>query len=177
MVSASGPCSCEEAIALRAEVAELRQDLNDARDQLERYAEEVRQAAAAGYCANPAHTAPPASSVPHRDCLEAAAKMATACGERITDGKAGISADRDGGAYYVAAFLRAEAKNHGTAPPASGAQPSSLGLRWQCSGCRFVFAGPWQQECPSCGRLDYWTGSVDPAGVPWPGAALTRKDG
>lgn len=33
---------------------------------------------------------------------------------------------------------------------------------WQCSGCRLVFLIPWQAECPECGRVDYWSGSVNP---------------
>jgi hypothetical protein len=40
---------------------------------------------------------------------------------------------------------------------------------WQCSGCRWVFDGEHQQRCPECQREGYWTGSVDPLGVRWPG--------
>lgn len=31
--------------------------------------------------------------------------------------------------------------------------------RWQCSGCRNFYSGPWREECPGCGRRGYWCGS------------------
>jgi protein gp37 len=34
-----------------------------------------------------------------------------------------------------------------------------LKVRWQCSGCRGYFNGPYQKECPDCGRDNYWSGS------------------
>lgn len=41
--------------------------------------------------------------------------------------------------------------------------------RWHCSGCGWVFTGPHREECPSCLRLGYWSGSI-PAGAPaWDG--------
>lgn len=36
---------------------------------------------------------------------------------------------------------------------------------WQCSGCRAVYFGRHKEECPGCGRLGYWTGSVDPVAL------------
>lgn len=33
---------------------------------------------------------------------------------------------------------------------------------WQCSGCRRVFLTAWTAVCPTCGRIDHWSGSVDP---------------
>lgn len=40
---------------------------------------------------------------------------------------------------------------------------------WQCSGCRYVFPQPWKKVCPSCGLVDFWSGSVDPKAPAWPG--------
>lgn len=40
-------------------------------------------------------------------------------------------------------------------------------IAWQCSGCRWGFEGPWRKVCPSCGREDYWTGSVHPSAKLW----------
>lgn len=40
-------------------------------------------------------------------------------------------------------------------------------LNWQCSGCIFGFRGDWQKKCPSCGREDYWCGSVSPDAKEW----------
>jgi protein gp37 len=34
-----------------------------------------------------------------------------------------------------------------------------LNIRWQCSGCRGLFAGGYQKACPECGKLEYWSGS------------------
>lgn len=36
---------------------------------------------------------------------------------------------------------------------------------WQCSRCRAVYFGRHKEECPGCGRLWYWSGSVDPAAL------------
>ncbi len=30
---------------------------------------------------------------------------------------------------------------------------------WECSGCRTIFARPWQKVCPVCSREDHWSGS------------------
>lgn len=54
---------------------------------------------------------------------------------------------------------------------ALAAAPEVDRVRWQCSGCKFAFPGPWQKVCPSCGRSDYWSGSVDPNATRWVGAA------
>jgi hypothetical protein len=51
----------------------------------------------------------------------------------------------------------------------TGLAPSKGHRAWQCSGCRWVFDGPHQERCPECSRVGYWTGSVDPAGLRWPG--------
>lgn len=53
----------------------------------------------------------------------------------------------------------------------AAAEPEAPRRSWQCSGCRFVFPGPWQKVCPSCGLTDFWTGSVDPKAPAWPGKA------
>lgn len=31
--------------------------------------------------------------------------------------------------------------------------------RWRCSGCRRFYSGEWQETCPGCGRVGYWSGS------------------
>ena len=31
--------------------------------------------------------------------------------------------------------------------------------RWHCGGCRTFFSGEWQQVCPRCDRMGYWSGS------------------
>ena len=31
--------------------------------------------------------------------------------------------------------------------------------RWQCGGCHRFFSGEWQETCPACGRVGYWSGS------------------
>lgn len=36
--------------------------------------------------------------------------------------------------------------------------------RFQCSGCREVFAQPYRPVCPSCNRYGFWTGSIDEEG-------------
>lgn len=33
---------------------------------------------------------------------------------------------------------------------------------WQCSGCLEAFSGNYQNKCPSCNSVGYWSGSVDP---------------
>lgn len=38
---------------------------------------------------------------------------------------------------------------------------SHLRARWQCSGCRLCYAGPYRDLC-ECGRRGYWTGSISP---------------
>jgi hypothetical protein len=37
--------------------------------------------------------------------------------------------------------------------------------RWQCSGCGGAFIGRYKTTCPTCGRLNHWTGSVNAAGL------------
>ena len=48
---------------------------------------------------------------------------------------------------------------HGCFGRIPGCSPD-CGNRWQCCGCRKIFTGPWQETCPNCGRVGYWTGSV-----------------
>lgn len=44
----------------------------------------------------------------------------------------------------------------------AGVERASLGTPWQCSGCREVFFGRHRETCPGCGRVGYWSGSIEP---------------
>lgn len=52
-------------------------------------------------------------------------------------------------------------------PMSAASKRQSSKLNWQCSGCHFGFRGDWQKKCPSCGRENYWTGSVSPDAKEW----------
>jgi ribosomal protein L37AE/L43A len=58
---------------------------------------------------------------------------------------------------------------HGNGCPkcAPADPPRQVRPDWQCSGCRWGFAGNLMRVCPACGRIGYWTGSVDPTAKFW----------
>lgn len=48
-------------------------------------------------------------------------------------------------------------------------QTAAPRIAWQCSACKWGFAGKWQKVCPQCGASDWWTGSVHPGAKLWTG--------